>query len=98
MDFTQVEVLMGCGGCGGGNRSLRKVYVQRPQRTERKKTVVQQKVRRGSKSAPKERSVNLKRQALVKDDRCPQCGHPVMLVNIAGRERKQCTSCRYIVK
>lgn len=93
---------MACGGCGGGNRSLRKQQVQRPQKTDKKK-VVQQRVRKKSStvqasSVPRDRSVSVKRQALVRDDRCPQCGHLVMLVNIAGRERKQCTSCRYILK
>lgn len=87
---------MACGGCGSG--SLRKQQVQRQ---SDKKEVVQQRIVRNNttvvtQSLPKDRSVSLKRQALVRDDRCTKCGHPVMLVNIAGRERKQCTNCRLI--
>lgn len=90
---------MACGGCGG--YSLRKQQVQRPEKSNKQRVIQQRVIRNNTStviksSGPKDRSVSLKRQSLVRDDRCVKCGHPVMLVNIAGRERKQCTSCKSI--
>lgn len=85
--------------CNGGNRSIRTTKVDKPK--PQKRTIVQQRIQRDVKTTTPlsiDRSVSAKRQALVQHDRCPKCEYPVMLVNIAGRERKQCTGCRYIIK
>lgn len=90
-------VNMGCGGCGSKpSRTLRKQQVQKSRESGKK--VVQQRVRRKSNTAQADTSTPLRRQALVRDARCPHCSHTVMLVNIAGRERKQCTNCKFILK
>lgn len=43
-------------------------------------------------------NVAIQRQLLVKNDRCTQCDGMIMLVNIAGRERKQCVQCKLVQK
>jgi len=90
---------MGC--CGGGDRSVRKMRVNRSSSKKKKKIVQQRVINNDSvrkQSIPIDRSVSLKRQALVRDDRCNKCDGGIMLVNIAGRERKQCVNCGHILK
>lgn len=79
--------------CGGGRRSLRKQSVQRGDSKKKKPVAVKRMAKKG---VPK--SIDIHRQSLVKDDRCPKCGYTIMLVNIAGRERRQCsnTQCKHV--
>lgn len=78
--------------CGSANRTLRKQVIERP--TTKKQTAV----KRMSPRSQKAKSIPISRQLLVKDDRCPKCGYTIMLVNIAGRERRQCsnTQCKHV--
>lgn len=87
---------MGCGGCGSGS-GVRKTQVLRPQTVERKRKIVQRKIT-SSTSSQASRAVPVRRQAIVRDDRCPKCGQTIMLVHIAGRERRQCTACKHVIK
>jgi hypothetical protein len=81
---------MGC--CGGGSRSIRKQTV--PKAT--KKAAKQARVQRVSRTNKKE----ISRQYVVPRQTCPKCGYPSMLVNIANRERNQCSNanCRFILQ
>lgn len=88
--------------CGGGGRIARRQTIERPQKEN--KQVPVQRISRQSSTEPirveRPPSVQAQRQAVIKDDRCVKCGYTVMYVNIAGRERRQCTNanCRFIVK
>lgn len=86
--------------CNGGNRQIKKLHVQRPQASKADAKKTTQRINRNSiqNASPQNRKIVNKRQALIRNDRCPECGHTIMLVNIAGRERKQCTKCRHILK
>lgn len=89
---------MGC--CGGsGKRSIRKQTIERPK--AKKKSVVVQRIRRST--APngvQRKQISVSRQHVVPREKCHQCGFPTMVVNIAGRERLQCSNpnCRIILK
>jgi len=81
---------MGC--CGGGSRSIRKQVV--PKAAPTKKVAVQRIARN-----PQRQKVEINRQYVIPRQTCPKCGYPTMLVNIANRERNQCSNanCRYIL-
>lgn len=86
-------ITMACGGCGDGS-NLRQQHVERKKQDIK---VIQYKVSRSSDQQVVNRiHNNIRRQTLVRDDRCNKCGYPIMLVDIAGRERKQCTNCRIL--
>lgn len=92
---------MACCG-GGGNRSIRQQQIIRPSKGD-KQVAIQRITRQatpGGSVQIQRQAANSKRQAIIKDDRCPKCGYTVMLVNIAGRERRQCSNanCRQIIK
>lgn len=78
--------------CGGGGRTLRKQFVQRS-KGQAKLTPVKRMSKAPTKSIP------VQRQAIVRDDRCPKCAYPIMLVHIAGRERRQCSNsqCKHVM-
>lgn len=81
--------------CGSRkNRSVRKQTLNRPQT---KNSVSVQRVER---KPARKRTVNVGRQHVVQRPKCHSCGYPAMAVNIAGRERLQCTNpnCRIILK
>lgn len=83
--------------CGsGGNRKLRSQQVV--QKASKPRKVAQ--IQRVKRKQTAERSVSIERQYVVPHARCSKCGYPTMLVNIAGRERQQCSNanCRQILK
>jgi len=84
---------MGC--CGGGTRKIKSQPIK-PQKERGKKTAVHHRIK---KSIPKSvRQVNVARQYIVPQSVCTECGYPMMLVNISGRERRRCSNvnCRNI--
>jgi hypothetical protein len=92
---------MACGGCGGGTRKLRVQRVVRPQVKKKTNTKQVQKYSVQPERAQRtKRPSAIRRQSLVRGDKCPKCRSTIMLVNIAGRERKQCTnvSCKHIIR
>jgi hypothetical protein len=87
---------MGC--CGSNkNRSIRKQAIDNPAKRIKKATV--QRVKRNKVTGQK-RTVAVQRQRVVPSQKCSACGFPTMAVNIASRERLQCSNpnCRIIVK
>lgn len=89
---------MGC--CGGsGKRSIRKQAIARPEKA--KKQVVVQRIRKSATpTGGQQKQVLVSRQHVVPRKKCQKCGFPTMAVNIAGRERLQCSNpnCRIIIK
>jgi|CXWL01.1.fsa_nt_gi ribosomal protein S27AE len=90
---------MACCG-GGGNRTIRQQQIIRPAKGDKQvaiQRINRQTIPSGSVQVQRQ---STKRQTITKDDRCPKCGYTVMLVNIAGRERRQCSNanCRQIIK
>jgi len=83
---------MGC--CGGSPRNIRKQSVAT--KPTAKKTVVQRVPRSGGRT----QKLEVNRQYVVPRQTCPKCGYPTMLVNIANRERNQCSNanCRHILQ
>jgi hypothetical protein len=81
---------MGC--CGGGNKRIRKQVLNRPEKAP-KQAAVHRVKKRSTSAQPM-------RQRVRTSQKCESCGFPTMLVNIAGRERSQCTNtgCRKIVR
>jgi hypothetical protein len=88
---------MGC--CNGGKRSIRKQVIERPAKAERKKVSVQH-VRRSGLPADQQKRIVAARQYVVPRQKCQKCGFPTMAVNIAGRERSQCSNpnCRIVIR
>ena len=89
---------MCCNG-GGSKRSIRKQVVERAGKT--KKAVVVQRIRKTAVAeSGQSKQVVVARQHLTPHQKCQKCGFPTMLVNIAGRERLQCSNldCRIVVK
>lgn len=86
-----------CGGGGGSKRSVRKQVIERSEKT--KQTVVQR-VRRSAAPTGGQKQIIMARQHVVPHQKCQKCGFPTMSVNIAGRERLQCSNpdCRIVVK
>lgn len=96
---------MACGGCGGGVRKLRtirtqKVTKKKAQKAQKAQKTASSKYALSSPTPQKKRAGLTRRQALIRNDKCPKCQNTIMLVNIAGRERKQCTNvnCRHIIR
>lgn len=81
---------MGC--CGGGNKRIRKQIINRPEKVA--KQAVVHRIKRTSNAAQP------MRQRVRTTQKCDACGFPTMQINIAGRERLQCsnTECRKIVR
>ena len=83
--------------CNKGVRSAKSIRSQALV-VERPRTVIAQKI----KSVPKKHSAKTTtlRQYIIPRDRCPDCGYPMMFVNIGSRERSQCSNsnCRKIIK
>ena len=99
---------MACGGCGGGG-GTRRLRVQKVPKSKSQKVYppiakVQKQVAGRVKTPPAPKSKvglqSIKRQSLVRNNRCPKCQSTIMLVNIAGRERQQCTNitCKHVIK
>lgn len=86
-----------CGGCGGARKTLnvRKQNVE-PISTAKKKVITKRISRRSTPS----NKIEIKRQYVMPRATCPKCGYPAMMVNIANRERHQCSNsnCRFIIK
>ena len=82
---------MGC--CGGGNKRIRKQIINRPEKVA--KQAVVHRVKRTSSS-----TAQPMRQRVRTTQKCDACGFPTMQINIARRERLQCsnTECRKIVR
>lgn len=90
---------MGC--CGqAGKRSVRKQVIERPSKQAKKKVVVQRIRKSATPAGGQQRRITVARQHIVPRQKCHQCGFPTMAVNIAGRERLQCSNpnCRIIIK
>ena len=89
---------MGCCGGGGNKRSIRKQTVERPQKA--KKQVVVQRIRSSIPTGGQQKKITVSRQHVTPHQKCQKCGFPTMVVNIAGRERLQCSNpnCRIIIK
>ena len=81
---------MGCCGSGGPRR-IRKQIVNRPKKAQ--KQVAIHRIKRTPQPQPT-------RQRIHTTQKCGSCGFPTIMINIAGRERLQCsnTSCRKIVR
>jgi len=86
---------MGCCGGGGSRQVVRKQVVTK---AASKKAAKQTRVQRVSRS-PRTNKLEVNRQYVVPRQTCPKCGYPSMLVNIANRERNQCSNanCRFIL-
>lgn len=81
---------MACGGCGGSRKAKPQKYLK----PQIKPTIqIQNKIQTPIKIQ------NSNKIQTLRNDRCPKCNSTVMLVQIAGRERRQCTNynCRYIL-
>ncbi len=72
--------------CGGQKNPIRTQSI--PPKQSRKQII--------QKNIKHDTNVAIQRQLLVKNDRCTKCGNMIMLVNIAGRERKQCVECKLV--
>lgn len=90
---------MGCCGGGSKKRSITKQEVIRPRKAKGKKTASVQRIQRTSAGGQK-RTIIVQRQRVVPRQKCHHCGYPTMAVNIAGRERLQCSNpnCRTIIQ
>jgi ribosomal protein S27AE len=89
-----------CGGCGGGIhriQNVRKQIIRQQVSTPAKKQTMLKHVQRNSVAAHK---VEAQRQYVIPRQTCPKCGYPTMTVNIANRERYQCSNsnCRNIIR
>lgn len=87
---------MGC--CGGSRGVVRKQVVSASSKRAARKAAKQTKIQRVSRS-PRTNKLEVNRQYVVPRQTCPKCGYPSMLVNIANRERNQCSNanCRFIL-
>jgi len=81
--------------CCGGRKPLRST--QAPSKPKDKNIPVVRRVSRDKNAAV---PASVERQHIVQRKECPKCGHPTMLVHMAGRERQQCTNaeCRLITQ
>jgi ssDNA-binding Zn-finger/Zn-ribbon topoisomerase 1 len=90
-----------CGGCGGSHRAqnVRKQTVTGVgvQKALTKKQPMLKHIERSTIRANK---VEVQRQYIIPRQTCPKCGYPAMVVNIANRERYQCSNsnCRQIIR
>lgn len=86
--------------CCGGNkkRTITKQIIERPAKAARKVASVQRIQR--NKTGGQKRTITVQRQRVVPRQKCNHCGFPTMAVNIAGRERLQCSNpnCRIIIR
>lgn len=84
--------------CGGNRRQVRKQTINRPAASKRSQV---QTIRKSSAGTGNQhRQVTTSRQHVTAGQKCNKCGYPTMTVNIAGRERSQCSNpnCRVIAK
>ena len=84
--------------CGSGRRAIRKQNIERPVGSKRSQA---QAVRKQSASTGNQhRQVIASRQHVSAGQKCNKCGYLAMTVNIAGRERLQCSNpnCKVIIK
>lgn len=81
--------------CGGGRRQIRKQTIER--KGPRQSNAAR---RQSATVGSQNRQVVASRQHISSGKRCVKCGYVIMTVNIAGRERFQCSNpnCRLIVK
>jgi hypothetical protein len=88
-----------CGGRSSSTRSIRKQVIERPQKAT-KQAVVQRIRKSATPSGGQQKRVIISRQHVVPRQKCHKCGFPTMVVNLAGRERLQCSNpdCRIIIK
>jgi len=90
-------------GCGSANKSIKKRQPQTVSRssTGASRSIVKKSIKPANSDKPQQvkrtGGVSLSRQKLVRHDKCPKCGDQIILVNIAGKERNQCISCKKIV-
>ena len=88
-----------CGGCGGGINRAQNVRKQiiKPEAAPTKKQPV---LRHIPRTVARPNKVEVQRQYVLPRQTCPKCGYPVMTVNIANRERYQCSNsnCRNILR
>lgn len=84
--------------CGDKNRSVKQQVIDRPKKNA-KKGVTVQRINR-NRSGGQKRTISIQRQRVVPRQKCHHCGYPSMAVNIAGRERLQCSNpnCRVIIQ
>jgi len=91
-----------CGGCGGGihrTQNVRKQAVkqQTVSAAQAKRQPLLKHIQRNPAAANK---IEVQRQYVIPKQTCPKCGYPTMTVNIANRERYQCSNsnCRNIIR
>jgi len=92
---------MGCCGGSSKKRSIRKQTIERPAKQSKNKQAVIQRIRKSSTpNSNKRKKITVARQHVIPRQKCHSCGFPTMAVNIAGRERLQCSNpeCRIIIK
>lgn len=92
---------MGC--CGRSNNPNRVIRSQKTQKQKVKpsKAASVKSIPRPTQSEPSHTgniSNYVTRQKIVKINRCAECNHPTVMVNISGRQREQCSNanCRKI--
>lgn len=88
---------MACCGGGGSKRTVRSASAVSAQTAPKSKTPVVRKITRQRNATT---PASIQRQYVIPRVACPKCGHPTMLVHIAGRERQQCTNidCRFVIQ
>lgn len=86
-----------CGGCGGPRRVINVQKQEVKPIGPTKKRVITKRIPR---TTIHNNKVEIKRQYVIPRQTCPKCGYPAMMVNIANRERYQCSNsnCRFIIK
>lgn len=97
-----------CGRSNNPNRVVRSQKVQADKRSASKSAVIQravgkqlkakQKIEVAQPLVVKKVEAAPQRQRILRGGRCSECGSATLMVNIAGREREQCSnvSCRKI--
>jgi hypothetical protein len=86
--------------CCGGSRPQRvRRQVVEPVYSPSKQTVPAETVVQKKITRRQTEPASMQRQYIVPREQCTKCGYPAMLVNIAGRERRQCTNanCRLVL-
>lgn len=88
-----------CGGKRNKSRTIIKQVVEHKS-SKTQKTVAIQRIHRTPKPGGQKRTATVQRQRVVPRQKCHHCGFPTMAVNIAGRERLQCSNpnCRVIIQ
>jgi len=92
---------MCCGKSNSSNKTIRTQKIQKQRVVKPSKQASAREISRAKAATSntiKTSSIPAQRQRMTRTDRCSECNHPVVMVNIAGREREQCSNpgCRKI--